>query len=151
MPLTNFTKGVSGASPVSVTTATLTANKDDHANRPLVLDRAAGITVTLPAATGTGYTYRFFVKTTFTGNGIIKVANATDVMTGFATLHQDAADTVATFDTAASSDTITMNGTTSGGLLGSQVELVDLATGLWGVRVETSATGVEVTPFSATV
>jgi hypothetical protein len=151
MPLTNFTKGVASAPPVSVTTATLTANKDDHANRPLVLDRAGGITVTLPAATGTGHSYRFFVKTTFTGNGIVKVANSTDVMTGFATLHQDGADTVATFDTAASSDTITLNGTTTGGLLGSSIELVDLATGLWAVAVHTSATGVEATPFSATV
>lgn len=151
MPLTNFTKGVAGAAPVSITSATATLNKDDHANRPIVLDRAAGITATLPAATGTGHSYTFFVKTTFTGSGIIKVANSTDVMTGFASLHQDAADTVATFDTAATSDTITLNGTTTGGLLGSQVELVDLAAGLWGVRVETSATGIEATPFSATV
>lgn len=151
MPLTNFTKGVHGAAPVSITTATATLTKDDYANRPIVLDRAAGITVTLPAATGTGHVYKFFVKTTFTGSGIIKVADNTDVMTGFALLHQDAADTAVTFDTAADSDTITLNGTTTGGLLGSQVVLTDLGANLWGVSVFTSATGVEATPFSATV
>lgn len=151
MPLTNFTKGVASAPSVSITTSAVTITKDDYANRPIVLDRAAGITVTLPAATGTGHSYTFYVKTTFTGNGIIKVANSTDVMTGFALLHQDAADTAVTFDTAATSDTITMNGTTTGGLLGSQVYLVDLASGLWGVAVFTSATGIEATPFSATV
>lgn len=151
MPLTNFTKGVAGAAPVSITSATQTVNKDDYANRPIVLDRAAGITVTLPAATGTGHRYAFFVKTTFTGSGIIKVANSTDVMAGFATLHQDAADTTVTFDAAATDDTVTLNGTTTGGLRGTSVEVVDLATGLWAVKVDTSATGVEATPFSATV
>ena len=151
MPLTNFTYGVAGAAPVSITSATVTLNKDDHANRPIVLNRAAGITATLTAATGTGHVYKFFVRTTFTGNGIVKVANSTDVMTGFATLLQDAADTVVAFETAATSDTITMNGTTTGGLLGTQIELTDLASGLWGVSMTGAATGVEATPFSATV
>ena len=151
MPLTNFPKGLSGATPVSITSSTKTLTKDDYANRPIVLDLAAGITVTLPAATGTGHSYLFFVKTTFTGSGVIKVANSTDVMTGFATLLQDAADTVVAFETAATSDTITMNGTTTGGLLGTQIELVDIASGLWGVSMTGAATGAEATPFSATV
>lgn len=151
MPLTNFGYGVAGAAPVSITTSTATLTKDAYANRPIVLDLAAGITVTLPAATGTGHSYRFFVKTAFTGNGIIKVANASDVMTGFAILGQDAADTVVQFDTTGTSDTITFNGTTTGGLAGTQVELIDIGTNLWSVAVHTSASGIEATPFSATV
>jgi hypothetical protein len=151
MPLTNFTKGVRGAAPVSITSATVTLNPNDHAFRAIVLDRAGGIAATLPAATGSGDTYSFFVKTTFTSSATVKVANSTDVMTGFAELLQDAADTIAAFETAATSDTITMNGTTTGGLLGTQIVLVDIASGLWGVSMVGAATGTEATPFSATV
>jgi hypothetical protein len=151
MPLTNFTKGVRGAAPVRITSATVTLNPNDHAFRAIVLDLAGGITATLPASTGSGDTYSFFVKTTFTGNGVIKVANASDVMTGFAELLQDAADTVVAFETTSTSDTITMNGTTTGGLLGTQIVLTDIATNLWGVSMVGAATGVEATPFSAAV
>lgn len=150
MPLTNFTKGVRGAAPVSITSATQTVNANDHAFRALVLDRAAGIAVTLPAATGSGDVYSFYIKTTFTGSSTIKVTD-NDVMTGFAELLQDAADTVVGFETAADTDTITFNGTTTGGLLGTQVVLVDIAADLWAVSVVGAATGVEATPFSATV
>lgn len=151
MPLTNFTYGVRGAAPVSVTSATVTLAPDTHAFRPVVLNLAAGIAVTLPAATGSGDTYSMFIKTTFTGSSTVKVANASDVMTGYAELLQDAADTVVGFETAADTDTITFNGTTTGGLLGTQIVLVDIATNLWGVSVVGAATGVEATPFSATV
>lgn len=150
MPLTNFTKGVRGAAPVSITSATVTFTANDHAFRAIVLDRAAGIAVTLPAATGSGDTYSMFVKTTFTGSSTVKVVG-NDVMTGFAELLQDAADTVVAFETAADSDTITMNGTTTGGLLGTQIVLTDIAADLWAVSMVGAATGVEATPFSATV
>jgi hypothetical protein len=151
MPLTNFTKGVRGAAPVSITSATATVNPNDHAFRAIVLDRAAGIAVTLPAATGSGDTYSFYIKTTFTSSATVKVANSSDVMTGFAELLQDAADTVAAFETAATDDTITFNGTTTGGIKGTQVVLVDLAANLWAVSLVGAATGTEATPFSATV
>ena len=91
-----------------------------------------------------------FVKTTFTGSSTVKVVG-NDVMTGFAELLQDAADTVVAFETAADSDTITMNGTTTGGLLGTQIVLTDIAADLWAVSMVGAATGVEATPFSATV
>jgi hypothetical protein len=150
MPLTNFGKGVRGAAPVSITSATVTVNPNDHAFRAIVLDRAGGIAVTLPAATGSGDTYSFYIKTTFTGSSTIKVTG-NDVMTGFAEVLQDAADTLVAFETAADTDTITFNGTTTGGLLGTQVVLVDIAADLWSVSSIGAATGVEATPFSATV
>lgn len=150
MPLTNFTKGVRGAAPVSVTSATVTLTPDDHAFRMVVLDRAAGIAVTLPAATGSGDTYRLYVKTTFTSSATVKVVG-NDIMQGAAFLLQDAADTAVAFETAADSDTITFNGTTTGGLIGAQVELVDVSADTWAVHVRSAATGVEATPFSATV
>lgn len=125
---------------------------DFYAGTSLALNAAAGLTVTLPAATGTGATYEFWVGTTVTSNSyIIQVASASDVMTGTATLLADGGDTVVAFATAGTSDTITMNGTTTGGITGAHVKLVDIGTGKWGVYMISDASGTEATPFSAAV
>ncbi|RVG96698.1 hypothetical protein CN221_11140 [Sinorhizobium meliloti] len=138
--------------PISATAATLALTLATHASTTVVANRAAGITMTLPAATGTGSKYKIVVGTTVTSNSLkVQVANATDVMTGTALFGQDAADTAVLFETAADSDTITMNGSTTGGIKGDIIELEDLASGLWGVTVRGSATGTEATPFSAAV
>jgi hypothetical protein len=141
---------------VNVTTATLTVAPQLHAGKTLTLNRAAGITCTLPAATGSGDTYEFIVGTTFTGSGIVKVANATDTMTGSAVIAQDAADTMVQFDAVSgTSDTITFNGTTTGGLKGASIVVRDIkldgTNAIWLVEVFSSATDTEATPFSATV
>lgn len=151
-PVTSTAGFISGAdSIVSVTTATLTVTPELHAGRTLVLDRAGGIALTLPAATGSGNIYRYHVKTTFSSSATIKVANSSDVMQGTAILFQDSGDTVVGFATAASSDTITMTGTTTGGINGAQGMLQDIATNTWSVSYVSDASGVEATPFSATV
>jgi len=138
--------------PISATAATLALTLATHASTTVVANRAAGITMTLPAATGTGAKYKIVVGTTVTSNSLkVQVANATDVMTGTALFGQDAADTAVLFETAATDDTITLNGSTTGGIKGDIIELEDLASGLWGVTVRGSATGTEATPFSATV
>lgn len=138
--------------PISVTTATLTVTSAAHASGTIVLNRAAGITATLPAATGSGFRYTFVVGTTVTSNSIIiRVANSSDVMTGVAINAADGGDTAVMFETASTSDTITLNGTTTGGVRGDRVEVEDVAANLYYVRVVGSATGVEATPFSATV
>ncbi len=117
----------------------------------LNLRRAAGITVTLPAATGTGNSYVFVIGTTITSNTtIIRVANSTDVMGGVATMGSAGGTSLST-GTTATSDTITFNGTTSAGIIGTRVEARDVQAGLWQVEVHGVASGVAVTPFSATV
>ena len=58
---------------VNATAATLTVTKDLHSGQTVTLNRAGGVAVTLPAATGTGCVYRFVVGTTFTTDGTIKV------------------------------------------------------------------------------
>lgn len=129
--------------------ATLTRSEADAIS---TVNAAAGLTLTLPASAGTGDTYEIIIGTTVTSNSVIvKVANSTDVMTGVAITAQDAADTAVMFETAATSDTITMNGTTTGGIRGDWIVLKDMATGFWSVTVTGSATGIEATPFSATV
>ena len=138
--------------PVSITGATLTCTKDVHAGRTTVISAVAGCAVTLPAATGTGSVYRFVIGSTITSNSTtIKVANATDVMSGRAFVISDGAAAVLGYATTSTSDTITLNGTTLGGLAGDHIEIIDAITGTFAVRVFTAATGTEATPFSATV
>lgn len=135
---------------VNATASTLAVVEATHEGRTVTLNRAGGIAVTLPAATGSGARYRFVVGTTFTSSATIKVTGD-DIMTGIAQYAQDAADTVLAFETAADTDTITFNGTTTGGYKGTVVELEDIAADTWSVWVAGSATAVEATPFSATV
>jgi hypothetical protein len=53
---------------------------------------------------------------------------------------------------AATSDTITLNGTTTGGVsIGDWVEIVDVASGVFAATGLTTSSGTEATPFSATV
>lgn len=138
--------------PISATAATLAITRDTHADATIVASRAAGITMTLPAASGTGAKYRIVVGTTITSNNlIVQVANGTDVMSGSALVAQDAGDTAVVFETAADSDTITMNGSTKGGIKGDIIDLEDVASGLWSVSISASGTGTEVTMFSAAV
>lgn len=133
-------------------TANATVTERDHAGRTLVLDNAAGATVTLPAATGTGNVYRFFIKTTVTSNNyIIQVANATDILSGVAVVANDTDASASLFETGASDDTATMNGTTTGGLAGTMITVIDVASGVFAYHSTGAATGVEATPFSAAV
>lgn len=138
--------------PQNITSATYTVTPENNTGAAILLSRAAGITVTLPAALGYGSVFEFIVNTTVTSNSdIIKVANSTDVMTGAAIVGQDAADTAVMFETAATSDTITLNGSTTGGIKGDRILLKDIAAGLWSVQIVMSGTGTEASPFSATV
>jgi hypothetical protein len=81
----------------------------------------------------------------------VKVANASDTMRGNCITGQDAGDTLVLFEAAATADTITMNGTTTGGLIGDRIVLKDIAANLWSVSIVMAATGTEASPFSATV
>lgn len=136
---------------VNVTAATLAVTELAHDGKVVTLNKADGQTVTLHAATGSGAKHLFILGTTVTSVGTIIKVTTTDIMTGGAIVKNDTDASVSGFETAADSDTITLNGTTTGGIKGDSVELIDVATGLWWARVNSSATGTEATPFSATV
>lgn len=132
--------------------ANITLTEAEHAGRTGYFDVAAGAVVTLPRATGSGAIFRFFCKTTITSNSMkIQVGNADDVLRGQALIAQDAADTAVVFETAATSDTLTGNGSTTGGITGDYVEIEDIAEGMFRVNAFLSGTGTEATPFSAAV
>ena len=139
----------SGERLVTVSAAT-TLSVGEHDSKILMLDNASGFSITLPQATGSGARFGFVVKTALTENDyIIQVANATDVMAGTVALATDIAGV--SVPTTATSDTITMNGSTKGGAVGSFVEIVDVDTGVFMVTGTIVSTGSEATPFSAAV
>ena len=132
----------------AVTSATLSVTSS-YNGTVIPLNRAAGVTVTLPAATGSQAVYRFVLSTAVTSNStVIQVANATDVMAGSASV---GGSTGSVFSTLPASDTITLNGSTTGGLAGSFIELIDIAAGDWIVRAALVGSGSPATPFSAAV
>jgi len=136
------------------TTIPSSTTTEDYNGRIIPLSAAAGLTITLPAATGTQATYRFLVTTTVTSNSnIIKVANATDFMVGSVSVSATTGVNYTTVGGAAASctDTITMSGTTTGGVAGSIVELTDVATSVWLVNGRLLGSGTTATPLSAGV
>lgn len=132
-------------------TASATLGLSD-ADTILTVNAAAGLTLTLPPSSASGAVWRIYVGTTVTSNNvIIQVDNSTDVMAGLILSAADGGDTVNGWETAASSDTITFNGTTKGGVKGDYVIITDAVSGVFSVQGWTSSTGTEATPFSAAV
>jgi len=137
---------------VAGATLTLTADND---GQTINFNRAAGCIVTLPAATGSGIRYRFIVGVTVTSNNyVIQVADSTDEFAG--TILQtdtDTSDTLISLPAIAADnyDTITLNGSTKGGLIGDWIEVEDVATNLWAVFGHINGNGTVASPWSAAV
>jgi len=128
----------------------------EHAGRTLLLGEVGGnaaLTLTLPAATGTGAVYKFIVSVTNTSNYKIQVADATDTIDGIMLYLDEDGTAITGFPTVAASDTITLNGTTQGGIIGDYLELIDIATNQYHVRgvMRVAAGANPATPFSAAV
>lgn len=133
--------------PIAVTASTALTRKI-HAGTVVIVSAAAGLTLSLPAATGGGDVYTAFVNTTVTSNAVIIAALGTDIIQGGVSVSTDAGGvTIPAIPTA---DYITMNGSTTGGVKGSWVELKDVAAGVWMAGGFLVSTGVEGTPFAAT-
>lgn len=130
---------------VSFTGASLALTAGGHAGQTVVSNLAATQAITLPAATGSGNVYRVFVQTTKTGDLTI-TTDGSDDLVGGVEVTTDASGTPFLSD---GTDTIiTMNGSTTGGVKGSFVELQDVASATWLVSGRLVSTGTEATPFS---
>jgi hypothetical protein len=153
MPLVKtYVRGTSGG------VVNITASDDitaaEHAGRIITASAAAGMTLQLPAATGTGNVYDVHTITTVTSNDLIIDVNATpgtDTMIGNVMMLSDTATIGEHFKIGGTDDTITMNGSTKGGIVGDRITCTDIASGLWLVEAFLSATGSEATPMSAAV
>lgn len=131
----------------TITAATATLTPEAHAGHLIVVNRAAGSTLTLPDATGSGAVYTIVTVNDQTGDLVIQAPDGDNVMQGVAKIGMDGE----TFAAAATSDTITLNGSTTSGLAGTEVTLRDVAADTWQVLIIGEASGTEATPFSAAV
>ncbi len=140
------------AEGTTATAATVALTRTANAGVVTLLSRAAGQAVTLPAATGSGDTYRLLITTTITSNSTtIKVANSSDTMVGVVVTATTTTGAGTHEAAGGTDDTITLNGTTTGGIAGSYVELTDVASTLWMVTGRLVGSGTLATPLSATV
>jgi len=137
-------------------TATDAVTITEHAGRTLLLGEVGGnalVTLTLPDATGSGATYKFIVTVANTSNYVIKVPDSDNTIDGIMMYLDEDGTAVSAFPTVAASDTITLNGGTTGGLIGDYLEIVDIAADQYHVRgvMRVAAGANPATPFSATV
>ena len=141
--------------PVTLTaTGAITAAA--HANRPLLMGASgAALTFTLPAATGSGNHYLFIVSVVNTSNYLIKASAGTMLFKGMIigqSVTDSATDAPRTWVPGATDDTITLNGTTTGGIvIGNHIEFIDCGATLWMIRGFVTQSGAEATMFSDTV
>jgi hypothetical protein len=116
----------------------------------IYLDKADGVVVTLPA-TAVGLTYTFIVVTSVTSNAykLSTTTQGTEFFDGTVQSLQDAAvaSTVFTGD-GTTHDNVSMNGTTTGGLVGTVLNVVCTAANKWTVYGTVRASGTEATPFA---
>ena len=139
-------------------TADTTITNAAHAGRILLMGEVGGnasATFTLPAATGTGAEFKFIVSVVNTSNYVIQVTGD-DTIDGSVVVTNDTAAggtaSLISWPTVAASDTITLDGTTTGGVnIGDYVLLTDIATDQYSVSGLLNASGTEATPFSAAV
>jgi hypothetical protein len=126
-------------------TATLTAAQSGSV---ALFDRAAGIVYTLPAPV-VGLNFGFYVSTTVTSNNHKVITDTgTTLIAGLAT---SGLDNTANKQWVANGSThiaATMNGTTTGGIIGSFLEFTCVTSTLWVVSGTVVASGTPTTIFT---
>lgn len=138
-----------GANVVNTTATTLALTAATHANKTVVVDSAAPLAVTLPAATGTGDRYEIFINTpaTATSHTVATVATG-EIMSGVCWARTTSSANVIGYGTTATDNKITLQGAELGGVKGDRIVLVDVKQSTWSVQMFTSPTGTTSTPFS---
>ncbi len=134
---------------ITADAATLTLTADDS-GKTIVLDKADGVAVALPV-TEVGLKFKFFVKTTVTSVGYILTAGkTTDLFIGAVTMvDTDSSDThTDQVPDVSDDDVMTLNGTTTGGLIGTCFELECIAEGRWWVNGVIRHTSNVANPFA---
>ena len=113
-----------------------------------LFDRAAGITYTLPAPV-VGLQYQFVVTTAVTSNAdVIATDAATTFLQGVAYACIAAGTGGSFLGNGTSHVKVSMNGTTTGGLVGSIIRVTCVTATQWNVEASLVGSGTLATPFS---
>ena len=127
-------------------TATLTAAQSGSV---VLFDRAAGIVFTLPAP-AVGIYFDFIVTTTITSNNAeVDTDSGSTFLLGNVNSQIDATATdKAFFGNGSSHVKVQMNGTTTGGIKGTQLRFTAVSSTVWNVTGMLAASGALATPFA---
>lgn len=141
--------GTYRANPVissSGATVTLTAGQT---GATCLFDRAAGIVYTLPAPV-VGLTFKFIVSTTITSNAAKIITDAgTTLLIGSIVVEKDSDGTLlGCFGDGSTHVAVSMNGTTTGGVIGTELTFTCVTATKWNVSGLVHASGVIATPFA---
>ena len=139
-----------GLVTVAAATTTLTLDPTTHAGKLVLLQSTGGLAITPPAATGTGNRYDMVVITTVSGGNVTwdpKAGNASDVCAG-ALYGGTTGAAGSVWVTASNSNLVTLNGGTTGGLAGTHLIAIDVATNKWSIYGTVISSGTSATPFS---
>jgi len=138
------------AAKMVTTSAAITLTQALHAGKILTMTGTTGRAITLPEATGTGDVYEiFYVATVASGSHtIVAPSSATDFVGGVA-IATDIAGVTCICNSG--DDTITMNGSTTGGVAGTFLRFTDVVDGTYLVEGFLTSTSTEADPFSAAV
>lgn len=132
--------------------STLTLSQELHDGKTILFDQADGSVITLPAATGTGMTFKFIVSVSVTTNThrIITDSDSDEFAGHTYQVDTDSSDAIAAYPAivADNFDLISMNGTTTGGLIGDWIELIDIIAGTWAVNMLTNGNGSVAAPIA---
>lgn len=133
--------------------ASLTLTQATHDGKVILLDAAAGSTITLPAASGSGAKFTLLVSVKPTSNQHrINVVGDDEFVGSVNILDADlAAQGAYAAADAGDNDQLDLNGTTKGGQVGDWLELIDLLADNWHIRGQLvcPAGSNPVTPFAS--
>jgi hypothetical protein len=131
---------------VTLTGAT-TLDVATHGDKVLLLGEVGGdavLAVTLPAATGTGTRFRFYVSVLNTSTYTITCAGS-DIFAGSIKTHDNDSTAAVGYAAIAGDNILTLNGGTTGGAVGDWFEIVDILTGFWSI------VGITVVPIGSNI
>lgn len=134
--------------------AALTLTIVDHAEKFLILDNLAGSIITLPPAVNSGAIFTVYVAVTPTSNSHkVQCPDAANTIRGSMMVSTDGVGTTQGWRAPSTADTVTLNGTTSGGAMGygEWMEFIDAGTDSWICNGVLASSGTNVSPFSAAV
>lgn len=130
--------------------ATKTLTESDS-GKMIYLNKASGTIITLPTAK-VGLAYEFIVGTSVTSNNYkIITASGTEFLKGMVISVDTDSSNVLAYDQTADGSThraITMNGTTTGGLIYTRIKVWAVSTTLWAIEGRNYGNGSVATPFA---
>jgi len=131
--------------PIAITAAT-TLDKGVHGETIVNVNNTTGFAITLPASSGDGTCFTLFYVATVSSGSHTVVAAGSDVINGGVGISSDIAGV--TMLAGSTTTTITLNGGTTGGVVGTWLRLRDASSGVWMLEGFLCSAGSEATPFS---